>query len=113
MDDFQIFQWVLIPLVGIITFMLIFFLNRSNQNLKNEIKKQTSSLSILNQKLQNMDKKRREFISIASHELKGPIQPIFGFVELSKSGIISKDEAIDGIDTAVRNLEILKIMFLI
>ncbi|WP_299293179.1 sensor histidine kinase KdpD [Nitrosopumilus sp.] len=105
MDDFQIFQWVLISLVGIITFMLIFFLNRSNQNLKNEIKKQTSSLSILNQKLQNMDKKRSEFISIASHELKGPIQPIFGFVELSKSGIISKDEAIDGIDNVARNLE--------
>lgn len=105
MNDFQIFQWVLISLVGIITVMLIFFLNRSNQNLKNEIKKQTSSLSTLNQKLQNMDKKRREFISIASHELKGPIQPIFGFVELSKSGIISKDEAIDGIDNVAHNLE--------
>lgn len=74
-------------------------------NLKIEIKNQTASLQELNEKLRNTDKKKDEFISIASHELKGPIQPIFGFVELAKAGIISKHEAIEGISNIAFHLE--------
>ncbi|MFQ5497058.1 MAG: sensor histidine kinase [Nitrosopumilus sp.] len=103
--NFQILQWVMIILVGVVTTMLVFFLNKTNTNLKLEIKSQTKNLEKLNEKLKRVDKQREEFISIASHELKGPIQPIFGFVELAKTGIISKQEALDGISNIALNLE--------
>lgn len=103
--DFQILQWTMIILVGVVTTMLVFFLNQTNSNLKSEIKMQTKNLQKLNEQLKKVDKKREEFISIASHELKGPIQPIFGFVELAKTGIISNQEALEGISNIALNLE--------
>ncbi|EGG42656.1 Signal transduction histidine kinase [Candidatus Nitrosarchaeum limnium SFB1] len=104
-DSFQTFQIIMIVLLGIITTMLVFFLNQTNVNLKMEIKNQTENLNQLNKKLQEMDLKRKEFISIASHELKGPLQPIFGFVELAKTKIISKQEALEGISSIAFHLE--------
>jgi len=104
-DSFQIFQLMMIVLLGIITTLLVFFLNQTNANLKLEIKNQTKNLHHLNEKLQKMDLKRKEFISIASHELKGPLQPIFGFVELAKTEIISKQEALEGISSIAYHLE--------
>ncbi|MCE9652501.1 MAG: HAMP domain-containing histidine kinase [Nitrosarchaeum sp.] len=104
-DNFQIFELMMIILLGLITTMLVFFLNQTNANLKLEIKNQTKNLHELNEKLKKMDKKRKEFISIASHELKGPLQPIFGFVELAKTEIISKQEALDGISSIAFHLE--------
>ena len=104
-DNFQILQWTMIILVGVVTTMLVFFLNQTNANLKSEINAQTKNLQRLNDKLKKLDKKREEFISIASHELKGPIQPIFGFVELAKTDIISKQEALEGISNIALNLE--------
>ena len=103
--DFQNSQFIIIFLIGMITTILVFFLNRTNVNLKTEIKNQTASLQKFNEKLRDMDKKKDEFISIASHELKGPIQPIFGFVELAKTGVISKHEAIEGISNIAFHLE--------
>jgi len=104
-ENFQTLQWIMIILIGIITSMLVFFLNQTNKNLKSEIKIKTKNLQKLNEKLRKMDVKRKEFISIASHELKGPIQPIFGFVELAKTEIITKQEALEGISTVAYNLE--------
>ena len=104
-DNFQTLQFTIIFLIGIITTVLVFFLNRNNINLKIEIKSQTTSLQKLNEKLMSMDKKRAEFISIASHELKGPLQPIFGFVELAKTGIISNQEAMEGISNIASHME--------
>jgi len=104
-DNFQTFQITMIVLLGIITTILVFFLNQTNTNLKLEIKNQTENLNQLNKKLQEMDLKRKEFISIASHELKGPLQPIFGFVELAKTEIISKQEALEGISSIAFHLE--------
>ena len=105
LDNFQILQWTMIILIGVVTTMLVFFLNQTNNNLKSEIKIKTKNLQKLNEKLKKVDRKREEFISIASHELKGPIQPIFGFVELAKTGIISKQEALEGISNIALNLE--------
>ncbi len=104
-NNFQTLQWTMIILIGIITTMLVFFLNQTNTNLKLEIRSKTKNLQKLNEKLKKMDMQRREFISIASHELKGPIQPIFGFVELAKTEIITKQEALEGISTVAFNLE--------
>jgi len=104
-SNFQVLQWIMIILIGIVTSMLVFFLNKTNTNLKSEIKSKTKDLEKLNKKLKNVDMKRGEFIAIASHELKGPIQPIFGFLELAKTGIIPKQEALDGISNIASNLE--------
>jgi len=104
-SNFQTLQWIMIGLIGIITAMLVFFLNQTNSNLKLEIKSKTKDLQKLNEKLKKTDKKRGEFIAIASHELKGPIQPIFGFLELAKTNIIPKQEALDGISNIAINLE--------
>lgn len=104
-DNFQTTQWALIVIIGIVTTMLVFFLNQTNKNLKIEIRSQTKNLRKLNEKLRKVDKKRGKFISIASHELKGPLQPIFGFVELAKTGIISNQEALRGISDIAINLE--------
>jgi len=104
-SNFQTLQWIMIILIGIITTMLVFFLNQTNANLKSEIRTKTKNLQKLNKKLRKMDKKRGEFVAIASHELKGPIQPIFGFVELAKTGIITNQEALEGISTVAFNLE--------
>jgi signal transduction histidine kinase len=52
-----------------------------------------------------MDKMKTEFISIASHELKSPIQPIFGFAELAQSGDIDQKEAWDGVTTLAKKLQ--------
>jgi signal transduction histidine kinase len=46
-----------------------------------------------------------EFISIASHELKSPIQPIFGFAELAQSGDIDQKEAWDGVTMLAKKLQ--------
>lgn len=104
-SNFQTLQWTMIVLIGIVTTMLVFFLNQTITNLKSEIKSKTKDLEQINEKLKKIDKKREEFISIASHELKGPLQPIFGFVELAKTGIIPKQEALDGISNIASNLE--------
>jgi len=105
LSNFQTLQWTMIILIGIITTLLVFFLNQTNTNLKLEIKSKTQDLEKLNEELKKVDMKRGEFIAIASHELKGPIQPIFGFLELAKTGIIPKQEALDGISNIAANLE--------
>ena len=96
---------LLISLIGIVCFVLSFLLNRINKNLQENIKMKTQSLNELNVKLLDLDKKREEFISIASHELKGPIQPIVGFIELAKNQIISENEALEGISNITTHLE--------
>lgn len=105
LSNFQTLQWTMIILIGIITALLVFFLNQTNTKLKLEIKSKTKDLEKLNEELKKVDMKRGEFIAIASHELKGPIQPIFGFLELAKTGIIPKQEALDGISNIASNLE--------
>lgn len=96
---------LLISLIGLVCFVLSFLLNRINKNLQTDIKMKTQGLNELNEKLLDLDKKRSEFISIASHELKGPIQPIIGFIELAKNQIISEREALEGISTITTHLE--------
>lgn len=105
LSNFQTLQWTMIILIGIITALLVFFLNQTNTKLKSEIKSKTRDLEKINEELKKVDMKRDEFIAIASHELKGPIQPIFGFLELAKTGIIPKQEALDGISNIATNLE--------
>jgi signal transduction histidine kinase len=95
----------IIIVVGIVAVMLRHFFGQISGELKNEVEEKTYELQEANKKLQELDKMKTEFISIASHELKSPIQPIFGFAELAQSGDIDQKEAWDGVTTLARKLQ--------
>ncbi len=90
-------QIIIITIVGALAATLGFFISQINNDLKKEVDSKTSELKNANEKLKELDKMKDEFIGIASHELKSPIQPILGFVELAKSGDIDQKEAWDGV----------------
>lgn len=95
----------IIVIVGIMAVFLRRFINQISSDLKNEIEEKTHELQNANKKLQELDKRKNEFISIASHELKSPIQPIFGFAELAQAGDIDQKEAWDGVTTLAKKLQ--------
>ncbi|TBR24891.1 MAG: HAMP domain-containing histidine kinase [Candidatus Nitrosotenuis sp.] len=91
--------------VGVIAVSLRHFIHQNNSELKKEIESKTLELQDANKKLRDLDKLKNDFISIASHELKSPIQPIFGFAELAQSGDIDQKEAWDGVTTLAKKLQ--------
>lgn len=91
--------------VGVIAISLRHFIHQNNAELKKEIESKTLELQNANKKLRDLDKMKNDFISIASHELKSPIQPIFGFAELAQSGDIDQKEAWDGVTTLAKKLQ--------
>jgi len=95
----------IIVVVGIIAVFLRHFISQINNELKKEIEDKTHELQQANKKLQELDIRKNEFISIASHELKSPIQPIFGFAELAQSGDMDQKEAWDGVITLAKKLQ--------
>jgi two-component system sensor histidine kinase VicK len=53
------------------------------------------------------DKMQKEFINIAAHELKTPIQPILGLIELLRSRTENREEC-ELLDVAIRNAKRLR-----
>ncbi len=98
-------QIIIVTVVGAIAAFLGFFINQINKDLKKEVDSKTLDLKKANEKLKKLDEKKDEFIVIASHELKSPIQPIFGFAELAKSGDIDQKEAWDGVTELANKLQ--------
>ena len=103
--DSLIGQIIIVTIVGAIAATLGFFINQINKDLKNEVDSKTAELKNANEKLKELDRMKDEFIGIASHELKSPIQPIFGFAELAKSGDIDQKEAWDGVTQLAKKLQ--------
>lgn len=60
-----------------------------------------------NHKLKVLDKIKDEFISTASHELKQPIQPIIGLVDLATKGLIDEQTAWTKIQMYAKRLQLL------
>ena len=98
-------QVIIITIVGGIAGALGLILNHINRDLQSEVNSKTAELQTANEKLKKIDKMKDEFIGIASHELKSPIQPIFGFAELAKSGDIDQNEAWDGVTELAHKLQ--------
>ena len=83
--DSLIGQIIIVTMVGAIAATLGFFINQITKDLKKEVDSKTVELKNANEKLKELDRMKDEFIGIASHELKSPIQPIFGFAEWTKA----------------------------
>ena len=98
-------QIVIIGLVGVMAALLGHFLGQINKDLQIQVKRKTKELQKANEKLKLLDKRKDEFIGIASHELKSPIQPIFGFAELAKAGDIDQKEAWEGVTQLAKQLQ--------
>ena len=98
-------QMIIIASTGIMSLALGYFLNLINKDLVREVIKKTRSLQNANKKLERMNVLKDDFINIASHELKSPLHPIYGFVELARNGDIGSEEALAGISKQARQLE--------
>lgn len=96
---------VIIAAAGIISLVLGYFVNQINKDLTQEVIKKTKSLQNANEKLRKLNMLKDEFISEASHELRSPLNPIYGFVELAKSGDMDKEEALSGIAKQAHQIE--------
>ena len=103
--DSLIGQIIIVSVVGAVASTLGFFISQINKDLKKEVDMKTLELKEANEKLTELDKMKDEFIGIASHELKSPIQPIFGFAELAKAGDIDQNEAWDGVTELANELQ--------
>lgn len=60
------------------------FLNKNFEDMVSKVGKTLEKEKQLNQKLQEMDIRKTEFMSMMSHELKTPIMPIMGYIQLLK-----------------------------
>ena len=106
-DKQKAFTWqmIIITSAGIMSLALGYFLNLINRDLVREVIRKTRSLQNANRELEKMNILKDDFINIASHELKSPLHPIYGFVELAQNGDIGTDEALTGISKQARQLE--------
>lgn len=82
-------------LSGMVT-KLLDLLSKSQQLARN--------IEISNKRLKSLDDLKTEFIGVASHELRTPVQPILGYVELAKKGYITSEQALEGIQKHARHL---------
>lgn len=98
-------ETIIIIATGIISLVSGHFVNQINKDLLHEVIKKTKSLQKANEKLRKLNTLKDEFISEASHELKSPLNPIYGFVELAKCGDIDKEEALSGIVKQAHQIE--------
>jgi signal transduction histidine kinase len=83
----KLFSLFAATLVGVVVLMI--FLIKWNNSLKNEVNRRTKELHDSNKQLmeannqlERNNKLQKEFINIAAHELRTPIQPILGLSEI-------------------------------
>ncbi|MGI0102715.1 MAG: sensor histidine kinase, partial [Nitrosotalea sp.] len=104
-QKFLTLEITMIMAAGIISLASGYFVNQINRDLTDEVIKKTKSLQKANEKLKKLNILKDEFISEASHELKSPLNPIYGFVELAKCGDMDKEEALSGIVKQAHQIE--------
>ena len=58
-----------------------------------------------NKRLAEVNRMKTDFIRIASHELRTPIQPILGYSDLARKGVVSSEKAFEVINQQARRLQ--------
>ncbi|AFS80859.1 PAS/PAC sensor signal transduction histidine kinase [Candidatus Nitrosopumilus koreensis AR1] len=87
------------------------FLHDNFKNMTGMVSDTIKKERKLNKQLQEMDKRKVEFMSMVSHELKTPIMPILGYVQLLKKeellGKLNSQQldAVNEIDLAITRLQ--------
>jgi signal transduction histidine kinase len=74
------------------------------QKINEELSSKNIELSQANERLQKLDKMKSDFILIAAHELRTPIQPILGSIQVAKRGLLSSEEAWESIEVEAKRL---------
>lgn len=67
--------------------------NKELQDANDQLEEYSTQLEAVNEKLLQHDKMQQEFVNIAAHELRTPIQPILGVVDLLKDSMNGRKEA--------------------
>ncbi|MBI1662907.1 MAG: HAMP domain-containing histidine kinase [Nitrosopumilus sp.] len=89
----------------------LYFLHENFKNMTGIVSDTIKKERKLNKQLQDMDKRKVEFMSMVSHELKTPIMPILGYVQLLKKeellGKLNTQQldAVNEIDLSVTRLQ--------
>jgi len=65
-------------------------LKKSYEGLEEKVKHRTKELSESNKKLKSLDVAKTEFLSSASHELKSPLVPVYGYLQMLNGGELGK-----------------------
>ena len=103
------FSTIIIVITGSVTLVIVYLILSWNRRLEREVNTRTSqlkntNLSLMqsnqllakaNEKLQVHDKMQKEFINIAAHELRTPIMPILGEVELIEDDLDSINKTVN------------------
>jgi signal transduction histidine kinase len=91
------FNIVIIVAIGIAAILTTAMVLTWNKRLEMVVEKKTvelkhaaDSLARVNEQLRERDKMQTEFINIAAHELRTPIQPVLGVIELLKQSAAGK-----------------------
>jgi signal transduction histidine kinase len=74
------------------------------QKINEELSSKNKELSETNEKLQKLDKMKTDFILIAAHELRTPLQPIMGSIQLAEKGLLDNEQAWKTIVTESKRL---------
>ncbi len=100
-EHMLVFIYSLLGTMGAFAIIVIIL----NIKLSKLVELRTKELELANAELKRKDKLKDEFISIASHELRTPIQPILGFINLAKKDKIDLNIALDGILRHAKRLQ--------
>jgi signal transduction histidine kinase len=102
------FSTLIVVITGSVTVGIIYLILSWNRRLEGEVSTRTSQLENINlslvesnrlleeanEQLKVHDKMQKEFINIAAHELRTPIMPILGEVELIEEDLDPKDKTV-------------------
>jgi signal transduction histidine kinase len=76
----------------------------TNDHLNELVAKRTRELEAANTELKRFDQLKDEFISIVSHEMRNPIMPILGYIDLAVKGYMPAPQALQRIKISAEKL---------
>jgi signal transduction histidine kinase len=83
---------IIIAAIGAVAIGVGFLVVSWNRRLTSAVEERTKELRAKSEQLQAHDKMQQEFINIAAHELRTPIQPLIGVIELIQQSMDRKDK---------------------